>query len=449
MLEFSTMIRFHLLLVALLSGFAAASVSGETTVLQNFTLIDGTGANPLANAAMIITNGRIQWVGPRAQMKVPAGAQNIDIAGKYVMPGIINLHGHLGNVVDMTLDPKNFTRQTVESQLKVYASYGVTSVVSMGTDQDLIFQMRADQRAGRPHFTRIFTAGRGFTGASGYPSTVSGMKGVPFEVASVTDVDKDVAHLADEKVDLVKIWVDDHLGREKKIPLELSKAIITDAHKDNLKVAAHIFYLEDAKALVDAGLDGLVHSVRDRSVDAALIAAMKKRGAWQAAATLTREIATFVFAKPQPFLDDPFFTRSISANVLRTLKSPEYQKKVAADPDFARYPGFFETAKRNLKKLSDAGVKIGFGTDTGGGPSRFQGYFEHWEMELMVEAGLSPMQVIQAATRSAAEFLRTEKDLGTLQAGKWADLIVLARNPLDDIKNTRTIETVMIAGNKI
>jgi len=319
----------------------------------------------------------------------------------------------------------------------------------MGTDQDLIFQMRADQRAGRPHLTRIFTAGRGFTGVSGYPSTVNGMKGVPFEVGSVADVDKDVAHLADQKVDLVKIWVDDHLGREKKIPLELSKAIIADAHKNKLKVAAHIFYLEDAKALVDGGLDGLVHSVRDKPVDASLIAAMKAHGAWQAAATLTREIATFVFAKPQPFLDDSFFTRSISANVLRTLKSPEYQKKVAADPDFAKYPGFFETAKRNLKRLSDAGVRIGFGTDTGGGPGRFQGYFEHWEMELMVEAGLTPMQVIQAATGSAAEFLRAGKDLGTLQAGKWADLIVLAKNPLDDIKNTRTIETVMIAGNKI
>ena len=454
MLKSTSMSGFQRRLLALsslllLGALAVASVSAETSVLQNFTLIDGTGGKPQANEGMVITDGRIRWVGPIAQMKPPAGAQKIDLAGKYVMPGIINLHGHLGNVVGMTLNPKNFTRESVENQLKIYATYGVTSVVSMGTDRDLIFPMRADQRSGRPHMTRIFTAGRGFTGTSGYPSTVSGMKGVPFEVGSVDDVDQDVAHLADEKVDLVKIWVDDHLGRERKIPLNLSKAIISDAHKNNLKVVAHIFYLEDAKALVDAGLDGLVHSVRDKSVDAALIAAMKKHGAWQAAATLTREISTFIFAKPQPLLDDPFFTRSISADVLRTLKSPEYRKKVAADPDFAKYPAFFETAKRNLKKLSDAGVKIGFGTDTGGGAGRFQGYFEQWEMELMVEAGLTPMQVIQAATRNSADFLGVGKDLGTLQAGKWADLIVLAKNPLEDIKNTRSIETVMIAGNKI
>ena len=199
------------------------------------------------------------------------------------MPGIINLHGHLGNTLDLAQDPKNYTRDNVEKQLKLYASYGVTSVVSMGTDRDLVFQLRAAQRAGRPHETRIFTAGRGFTGVGGYPTTAQGMKGVPFEVATTGDVDKDVAHLADQKVDIVKIWVDDHLGREKKIPLDLCKAIIADAHKHGIKVAAHIFYLDDAKALVDAGLDGLAHSVRDKPVDDALIASMKKHGAFQSA----------------------------------------------------------------------------------------------------------------------------------------------------------------------
>jgi imidazolonepropionase-like amidohydrolase len=101
----------------------------------------------------------------------------------------------------------------------------------------------------------------------------------------------------------------------------------------------------------------------------------------------------------------------------------------------------------NLKKLSDSGVKIGFGTDSGP-PARFQGYFEQWELQLMVESGLTPMQVITDATHNAAEFLGA-KDLGTLERGKWADLIVLGKNPLDDIHNTRAIEMVMIAGNKI
>lgn len=419
----------------------------EVRVLKNFTLIDGTGKAAVANAALVMDNGRITAVGPAASVKIPTGAEVTDLQGKYVMPGIINLHGHLGNTIGLVQDPKNFTHQNLEANLKLYASYGVTSVMSMGSDQPLVYDVRATQRAGRPTYTRIFTAGRGFTGKGGYPTTAMGMKGVPYEVETVDQVVKDVNELASRKVDLVKIWVDDHLGKERKIPMDLSKAIIDNAHKHNLKVGAHIFYLDDAKGLVNAGLDGLAHSVRDKDVDQELIDSMKKHGAWQMAATLAREMSMFVYAKPAPFLTDPFFTRGVAPDVLARLKSPEYQKNIQADHDFPKYEGFFETAKRNLKKLVDSGVKYGFGTDTGP-PARFPGYFEHMEMQLMVDAGLTPMQVITAATRNSAEFLKA-KDLGTLEKGKWADLIVMTKNPLEDIKNTRTLEQVYIAGNKV
>jgi len=426
----------------------AASALAETRVFENFTLIDGTGRKPVPDAALVIVDGRIRYAGPKSKMKAPDGAERIDLAGKFVMPGIINLHGHLGNVSGLTQDPKNYTRQNLESQLRLYASYGVTSVLSMGSDQDITFAVRGEQRAGRPSATRIFTAGRGFTGAAGYPTSAPGMKGVPFEVSTVAEVEKNVAWLADKKVDMVKIWVDDHLGKEKKISMDLCKAIIENAHKRGLKVSAHIFYLEDARRLVDMGLDALVHSVRDKPVDAALIDLMKQRKAWQGAATLTREISTFIYAKPHPMLEDPFFTRSVEPAVLATLKSAAYQKRAAADPDLPKYPGFLDAAKKNLKTLAEAGVAIGFGTDTGP-PARFQGYFEHWEMELMVDAGLTPRQVITAATQIAAEFLGASKDLGTLAAGRWADLIVLAKDPMANIKNTRSIESVWIAGNKV
>src|SRR4051812_13887125 len=194
----------------------ATVLHGEVKVLKNFTLIDGTGRSPAASTAMIVDNGRVTWVGPTAQLKAPAAAETVDLSGKFVMPGIINLHGHVGNTVDLAQDPKNFTRENVEKQLRQYASYGVTSVVSMGSEQDLILQMRAEQRAGRPKETRIFTALRGFTAKGGYPTTAPGMKGVPFEVSSVDEVKQDVSQLADKKVDLVKIWVDDHLGKDKK-----------------------------------------------------------------------------------------------------------------------------------------------------------------------------------------------------------------------------------------
>jgi len=413
-------------------------------VLRNFTLIDGTGKAPVANAGMVITDGRIRYVGPASGLKAPAGAQSQDLAGKFVMPGIINLHGHLGNTKGLVQDPKNYTPENLDTNLHTYAMFGVTSMVSMGSDQDLVLQRRAEQRAGRPKTTRIFTAYKGFTGKGGYPTSAQGMKGVPFEVENVDQAKKDVDLLADKRVDIVKIWVDDHFGREVKIPMDLSKAIIDAAHSHNLKVGAHIFYYDDAKGLVDRGLNALLHSVRDKDVDDAFIATMKKHNAWMAAATLTREMSSFEYAKPPAWLDDPFFSRSVTPDVIKTLKTPG-QKAVPSDPRFATA---LEVAKRNLKRLVDAGVNFGFGTDTGP-PGRFPGYFEHVELQLMSEAGLTPQQIIQAATKNGAEFLGVSKDLGTLESGKWADLIVLGKNPLDDIKNSRSIETVMVAGQKV
>jgi imidazolonepropionase-like amidohydrolase len=242
------------------------------------------------------------------------------------------------------------------------------------------------------------------------------------------------------------MWVDDHLGRYPALSPEIYAAVIDQAHKHKLKAAAHMFYLRDAKRLLDAGIDALAHSVRDAEVDADLIAKLKKNNA-TAIATLTREQSTFVYATPPAWLDDPFFTRAVSPEIIKTIKSDAYRNKVAGDPDFEKNKQFFQQASRNLKKLFDAGIRIGFGTDTGP-PARFQGFFEHWEMELMVQAGLTPMQVIQTASKNAAEYLGVSKDYGTLEKGKAADLIVLDQNPLTDIRNTRTIQAVYIGGVK-
>jgi imidazolonepropionase-like amidohydrolase len=431
------------------SAFQAIAPQGaDVLVLDKATLIDGTGGTPVENARLVIVDGRIRYAGPGAGMAVPSNVAATDLSGKFIMPGIINTHGHLGNVSGLLQDPKNYTPDNLSAQLDTYASYGVTSVVSMGSDQPLVFEFREKQRAGRPTTARIFTAFRGFTGKEGYPTKAPGMAGVPFEVSKPEEIAPAVKELADRKVDLVKIWVDDHLGKEKKIPIELCKVIIEEAHKHRLKVVAHIFYLDDAKKLVAAGLDGIVHSVRDKAVDSELIALMKNRGAWQAAATFTREASTFVYAKPSPMLTDPFFTRSVSADVLNTLRSPEYQAKAAASPDVKVYPDFLKTAQQNLRLLSEAGVNFAFGTDTGP-PARFSGYFEHWEMQLMAEAGIATSKIIQSFSKNAAEFLGVSKDLGTLEAGHWADLVVLDKNPLFDILNTRTIHSVYIAGNKV
>jgi imidazolonepropionase-like amidohydrolase len=418
-------------------------VCAEIKVLKNFTLIDGTGNPAIASVAMVIENGRIVRIGSAQRVTPPAGAQVIDLEGKFVMPGIINAHGHIGNTVDLTQDPKFYTRENIEKNLRTYASYGVTTVLSLGTDQDLIFKVRDEQRAGRPTYTRVFTAGRGFTLKGG----VGGMPSVTYNLENAAEIPKDVDALAAKKVDIVKVWVDDSLGHRPKIPFEFSKAIIDNAHRDKLRVNAHIFYLADAKQLVNAGLDALAHSVRDQPVDQELIDSMKRHGTWQSAATLTREASMFVYAKPPAFLTDPFFTRSVSPAAIATLSDPEYQNKIAADPDFSKYAPMLEMAQKNLKRLADAGIPYGMGTDTGP-PGRFPGYFEHWEMELMVDAGLTPSQVVTAATKGSAEFLHA-KDLGTLEVGKWADLIVLTADPRVNIRNTRQIEAVYIAGNQV
>jgi len=421
----------------------ALPLHGEIKVLTNFTLIDGSGRPPVSGAAMIVDAGRVAWVGPVAQLKAPAGAQAIDLSGKYVMPGIINLHGHLGNTIDLAQNARNFTRENVERNLKTYASYGVTSILSMGTDQDLIFSIRDQQRAGRPSMTRVFTAGQGFIFKGGY----GGIAGVNEGLSSVSEVEPAVAAQARKHVDIIKLWMDDELGRLPKMPYPIAKAIIDSAHQHHLRVAAHIFYLQDARQVTDDGVDGLAHSVRDEPVDGGLVDSMKRHGTWQMAATLSREESMFIYGSAPPFLSDSFFTRGVSPLVLKTLASPEYQRTIASGEHFKEYPAFLETAKRNLKTLVDAGVKYGFGTDTGP-PGRFAGYFEHWEMELMVQSGLTPTQVLTAATKQAAEFLGA-KELGTLERSNWADLIVLDRNPLEDITNTRTIHAVYIAGNEV
>jgi imidazolonepropionase-like amidohydrolase len=418
-------------------------VFSEVIAFKNFTLIDGNGGPAIADAGMVIDNGRITWIGSAARLKAPADALVADLSGKYVMPGIINLHGHPGGTIDMTQDPKNFTRQNLEKDLRTYASYGVTTVLSLGTDQDLIFKIRDEQRAGRPTYTRVFSAGQGFT----FAGSVGGMPGVTYTVSNAGQVPKMVDELATKKVDMVKMWVDDGMGRQKKMPYAISKAIIDNAHVSHLRVAAHVFYLADTKQLVNGGLDALAHSVRDQPVDQDLIDSMKNHDTWQAAATLVREESTFIYAKPAPFLSDPFFTRSVSTAVLSALYDPDAQHKIEFDPDFPKFHGLLEMAQKNLKRLSDAGIRYGLGTDSGV-PGRFPGFFELREMELMVEAGLTPTQVITAATKRGGEFLGA-KDLGTLEVGKWADLIVLGDNPMANIRNMRSIEMVLIAGKKV
>lgn len=425
-------------------GACAPTASDDVQVYRDFVLIDGTGAAPLQDAAMVVRDGRVSWVGPARDLNTPAGAEVTSLEGRYVIPGLIDTHVHLANVQDMVQDREFFTRESLERELGVYAAYGVTTVQSLGTDSDPIYEVRAEQRAsGRPTVSRIYTSGRGIVFAGGY----GGLAGVNAPVSTVEEVNARVDELAARGVDVVKFWLDDELGSMPKMPPEISRAIIEAAHRHNLRAVAHIFYLEDAQRLVDQGIDGFAHSVRDRPVDQRLIDSMRERGVWQMAATLSREAAIFTYGADAPFLHDHFFTQSVSPRSIEVLSDPERQRGIATGPHFADYQRFLQTAQQNLVRLRDGGVRYAYGTDAGP-PGRFPGFADHWELQLMVEAGFTPAQAIESATRQAAEYLGAE-DLGTLEVSKWADFVVVDSDPLADVANLRDISQVFIAGRQV
>ena len=259
---------------------------------------------------------------------------------------------------------------------------------------------------------------------------------------------KSVDELIRNKPDIVKVRVDDFLGARQKMSPEVYQAVIDEAHKNGYRTAAHVVLLEDAKGLLRAGVDYIAHSVRDREVDDEFIRLMKKRHVFYSP-TLTRELAVFTYSETPAFFSDPFFLKEADPAEMGKMEDPKRQESMRNDKGALWYKEHLPIAMRNLKKISDAGIVIAAGTDSGGGPGRFQGYFEHLELEYETKAGLSPMQALVSATGGAAKALNVSKEVGTLEKGKLADFVVLSANPLDDIKNTRTIESVWIGGVRV
>ena len=449
----------QILLGSLLSGALGLSAQAEVTAFRNFTLIDAGKNTTVAGQAMIVDNGEITWVGPNAKAKVPAGAKTVDLRGKFVVPGLIDLHVHLGTVRDLTQTPTLYNLESVKTDLRQYAAYGVTTVQSMGTDTDAIFEI-TKERSGRPTYSRVYAAGQGLVYCTPLATCTTGFSGIPLKggyggiipgINAPFDAReaaiREVNAQADKGADFIKLWVDDEFGTFPKMPAEIRTAIIEESHKRGLRTLAHVFYLEDARQLVEAGVDGFVHMVRDKPVDAALIAEMKARGTWQVSGTLSREASMFAFGGKPPFLDDPFFTQSLSPTALALLRSEARQKSIAGGPRFQDYKNILANAEVSFKRYVDAGIPYGFGTDSGP-PGRYAGYFAHWELEELVNSGLTPAQALTSATSKSAQWLRNAK-IGAIEPGRWADILVLDANPLIDIRNTHKIAAVYIAGNAV
>lgn len=422
--------RFFFSLVALVvASMPGVPLRGQpaarTTAFTGARLIDGTDKRPVDNSIIVVRDGRILSVGGPGTA-VPDGATRVSLAGKTVIPGLVNAHGHVGNTVG--LQQGQYSRENVLRDLQTYATYGVTTVYSLGDDQAAGFAVRDAQATPALDRARLFVAGPVLA-----PKT-------PEEARKLVAEDQAM------KVDIVKIRVDDNLGTTPKMAPEIYKAVIDEAHKRNLRVAVHLFYLDDAKAVLDAGADFIAHSVRDKDVDDALVAMLKRRDVCYCP-TLMREVSTFVYETTPSWFSDPLFLKRADARTLEQLKEPARQEQMKNNKSAQRYKVALEQASRNLKKLSDSGVKIAMGTDTGP-PARFQGYFELMELELMAKAGMSARQVLVSATRDAARCQKLT-DVGTLEPRMWADFVVLDADPLADISNVRKIADVYVAGNKV
>jgi imidazolonepropionase-like amidohydrolase len=385
---------------------AQAPQQAGPVVYEGARLIVGDGKT-IDNSAFVVESGRISQVGQRGQIKAPAGASRVDLSGKTVMPAIVDAHTHMPT-----------ERQALGDLLQRKAYFGVGAVISLGQDNnDVAFEVRQNPIAGA---ARLRTAGRGITGPE------PGRTEAPYWVTTEAEARKAVQELSAKKVDMVKIWVDDRDAKYKKLTPELYGAIIDEAHKQKLRVTAHIVTLEDAKGLLRAGLDGFAHTVRDRDIDDAFVGLVKQR--------------KNLFYVPN--LPD----RGVKTDMswLSTAMTPEELKKVQEGSSTDRPPlqQAFGIQARNLARMNKEGALIAMGTD-GGVP-----WAHHLEMADMVAAGMTPAQVITAATRNAAQVLRLD-DMGTIAPGKSADFIVLDANPLEDITNTRKISSVYLRGAAI
>jgi imidazolonepropionase-like amidohydrolase len=420
--------------------------TNRIVLYEGARLITGDGSAPIADSAFLVEGGTITRVGKKGEWAAPASARRIDLTGKTVMPALINAHGHPGFQRGLTYSADNFTRETIIDDLNRALYFGVVAVQSQGIEKsDITYQIRADQEAGTLGGARLRIAGRGIGAPNAGPGGAA-YAGIAYEVTTEDEARKAVQELAARKVNLVKIWVDDRNGRAPRLPANLFRAIIDEGHKHGLQVNAHVFYYTDAVDLVNAGVDALVHLVRDKEMDDALVASVVRHNVY-VQPNLSPEWNTYTEVPHWLRDGDPLMTllqESTSPPVIARMKTTFGGRDPAA---VERTRTQYAILQRSLARLANANAKITLGCDTGLEDHLF-GLSEQHELESMVKAGMTPMQVIVAATTRPAEYLKLAK-MGALAPGKEANFLVLDANPLDDITNTQRIRALYVRGVEV
>lgn len=431
-------------------AFAACATQSnnndDAVLLKNANIITGDGSQPIENTDILIRGDKIAEIGKNIN---DPGATVVDVAGKTVMPALVSAHVHIGVLKGTTSSGTNYTRENVLDQLKKYADYGVLNLQVMGTDRPVLFEngLYDSIQKGLLPGARMLSAGYGFNVPQ--PNVdPSSMLGNLYRPASVEAVPKEMDSIAALNIRIVKIWVDDMGGTARKMDPAVYRAIIKEAHQRNIRVAAHLYYLADARDLVNAGLDIIAHSIRDSVADDAFVQSMKAHNVVYIP-TLSLDKFNYAYSDDPDWINDPFFRASLEPGVYEMITSEKFKTEQKNSPALARNKHAFEIAMQNVKKLSDAGVLVALGTDSGAFPVRAQGYSEHLELQLLTEAGLTPLQAIAAGTKNSATALHIDDNFGTIQKGKVADLLVLDGDPSADIKNSQKIDAVYKAGQKI
>jgi imidazolonepropionase-like amidohydrolase len=424
---------------------APPSIQTAVVAFEGARLIPGDGRPAIERAVMLVERGRITHAGAAGRLRVPQGVTRVDLTGKTLVPTFLNAHTHVGFQRGATYSRDNYTREQILQDLDRALFFGVSAVISQGIDPgDVAFQIRADQAAGRVGGARLLLGGRGIGSPNAGPGAAA-YQGIAYELTTPEASQQAVRELAAQRVDVVKLWVDDRNGRAPRLPEPVYRSIIAEAHRHGLKANAHVFYLEDVKKLVDAGVDGLAHLARDLELDDAAVAAIVKRGVVVMPTLATPERTTHTTVPPSvvSWLSSPDGAALGAAVADRVQAAFGGRTQEAAEAARQRY----SILERSVAKLARANAKILLGSDTGIQDHPF-GFTDHRELQMLVRAGVTPMQAITAATSRSAEYMGL-RDLGVLAPGKAASFVVLDANPLEDIAHTLRIADVYVAGQRM